>query len=825
MGNRTSRLAGALFSALAVGLFGVPGPSDARAQKTGGPGGRAASPGEVRGVVVEGGTGRPVGGATVELTAGPESGGPFRRGATDAGGTYRVRELPPGRYRLKVSKLGYRNFTLWLELPPSWRVRRSVGLALAPIEMDPVRVAGLRGWRSWRAATGAVAFPGEAAANPGPDPRPTLDTRVLTPREVSDLATLGEPDLFRALQRLPGVSGRGDYAAAPWTRGAPWGLTRVLLDGLPLYDPLHLGGAGTALAVEALEGARFLPGAQPAALGEGVAGTLQLTSRRAREEGRVQVGASPVAVRGRVERRWLSGRLGLALTGRRSWWDLLEPLLPAGRVSGSVDYHFADVAGRADLRLGAAWALEIGGLWGEDRLDGDVGDLLASSEGRWGNRSGWLAVERSFGSAGIRATLGRSGYAVRTRPKPWSAFYDRRGIPSLDRLEIDLSRTLLRLEAGGSLGEGGLEWNAGVERDRQGLAQFSMEAWDWGVPGRNGEAVARWSRAWLEGTLRLGALRLATGAALDLPDGIPLTGSPVRPTLRLRWRPVDGVSLEAGRSRQRQYAYPLAPAGRPLGPALRVGHVWVVAGANSPPLASDVTTLGLEVRPVTEVTAGVSLWRREVAGLWMRGVSTVAGDSLRPVSPEGGTGRERAEGAEARVRWTGERVDAEASYTWTRARLEGPEGLVWSAPSERRHSVDAVVGGRVAPGLRARVLFRGESGWPFVRGPWYCNRQQGDPCPPEKLEGRPDEHAFLRGPGYFSLDLRLDWRRRGEDVTWGVTASLRNALGRDNAAAYRGETCDGFELLSAACERAVGPGEFWPGISGPSPTVALTMVF
>lgn len=743
---------------------------------------------------------------------------------TGEDGAYRFRGVPPGEYRLRVSRLGYRAMTLWVELPPAWRVRRSLALRVEPIELAPLRYTAGGAFARWpRGRARAVSVGRWTSA--GLSERPTLDARALTPGEVRAMATLGEPDLLRALQRLPGVSGRGDYSAAPWMRGAPWGFTQVTLDGLPLYDPFHLGGAGTALAADGLEAAYLLPGARPAAHSEGAAGTLHLVSRTARAEGGTSLAASSVALRAHAEDRWLRERVGLALTGRRSWWDLLRPGFLSGGSAGPFDYHFADLAGRLDVRVGEGGTIEAGGLWEEDRIDGDVGDLVSESRGRWGNRSGWVALDRSFGSSGIRATIGRSAYSLRTGPRPWASFRSSRGIPSLDRVELDLSRRVLRLEAAGELPQAPVEWNAGFERVAERLAQFGSEAWDRGAPGVDGEAVAERSRGWAEGTVRLGSLRLATGAALDLSKDLPLPGGPVRPSVRLRWEGPGRLKVELARSRNRQFAYPVAPAGRAFGPDLRVGHVWVLAGDGRPSLTSDVTTLGLEVRLPGELTGGVTAWRRRSSGLWTRGVSTLVEGSRQSASPEGGTGKERAEGLEILVRRDGSRISGEASYTWTDAEMQGDAGRIWSSPAERRHSVDAVVGSRIARGLRAATLFRAESGWPYAFGPWTCERFDPVCTSPENLARRPASFSFRRSPGYVSLDLVLDWTKRGERLAWRASASLRNVLGQENPAAYRAASCFGAELVSMVCEKAVGAGGFSRGLTGLTPAVAVELEF
>lgn len=787
--------------------------------------------GKISGSVVESRSGHPISGARVVLE--PLTGSADARSRvaeTDAAGLYTFVGLEAGRYRLDVAGLGFRSATVWVELPPAWRLRRSFELAVEPIELQPLVVSPRSPPRPWDPALMA-GHGGAPPASPfGAElARHTLDARVIVPADVQEWSTLGEPDLFRALQRLPGVSGRGDFSAGLWTRGAPWGLTRILLDGLPLYDPLHLGGMATGLAAEGLDAAFLLPGARPAGLSEGVAGMVSLATRRAGQGRTGSFAVSPVAARVHAEDRWGDGRLGLSLTARRSWWDVVRPpsVIAGAGSTRPVEYHFADVSGRVDLRIEEVGTLEAGGLWEEDRLDGEIHDLVAASDGRWGNRVGWVALERRAGTTtSLRLFAGRSAYEVSTRPKPWMSFYGTGRTPSLETLEISLSRSVVRAEAGGRLADGLLGWQAGLEHARERLRQQGADAWDRKAPGVDVPAGASWSRAWADGTLAAGSLSLSGGLSFDW-TGEDLPGLGLRPSLRARWDATDRLTVELARSENRQFSYPLAPAGPSFGPALRVGHVWITAGEGRAPLTSGTTTLSAEARPAPGYTVLVSAWRRWMRGLWMHGVSTVHDGALGDASPEGTTGAERAEGVEVTVRRQGDRVRGEVSYTLGRSQLEGESGTRWASPADRRHSLDFGLTGRVARGFRVGTLFRLESGWPIVLGPWSCDlsaEQKPQSCDVSDPD-RPRKHSYARGPAYASLDLVLDWTHRGGRVDWGVSASLRNVLGRNNAAVYRASTCQGAELLSPVCDGTIGKGRFAPGLGDPTPAVALRVTF
>src|SRR5262249_3770701 len=67
----------------------------------------------------------------------------------------------------------------------------------------------------------------------------STDARELTTADVVEGATLGGSDVFRALERLPGVTQLDDWSAKLWVRGSRWDQSRVYYDDLPLFDPLQ----------------------------------------------------------------------------------------------------------------------------------------------------------------------------------------------------------------------------------------------------------------------------------------------------------------------------------------------------------------------------------------------------------------------------------------------------------------------------------------------------------------------------------------------------------------------------------------------------------
>jgi hypothetical protein len=377
--------------------------------------------GTVSGTILDAATGEPLADALVVLEPAPGGLVPTgdRRWATHLSmrtnerGAYGFAGLSPGEYRLTVRLLGFRPASIDVDLRRAPSLQLSVGLALEPIRLE-------------REIVSAPATPAFASARRAGDARLDVvhyrqdrflesDARVVTEDDLAEAVTLGEADLFRALHRLPGVTTRDDFTSALWTRGAPWSHTRVYYDGLPLFNPVHAAGVLSGVNPDALGGAFFHPGVRSAALGEGAAAVLDLTSRRwtgPRFGG--AAGLSVASARLALGGPLAGGAGGWTFAARRSHIDLLSQIVADS--AGRIPYAFLDLAGRVDAPLPGGARLEASTLWERDDVWGTVPDLLSNNRGRWGNVLGQVTVSMTHGSVHGRHSVGvsRFGASVQT---------------------------------------------------------------------------------------------------------------------------------------------------------------------------------------------------------------------------------------------------------------------------------------------------------------------------------------------------------------------------------------------------------------------------
>lgn len=101
----------------------------------------------------------------------------------------------------------------------------------------------------------------------------------ISPRQIASLPALGETDIFRALQLLPGISGVSDGSSGLYIRGGTPNENHVLFDGITIYHSDHLFGFISAFNPEAVKDVRVFKGGFPAKFGGRTASVVELTGK------------------------------------------------------------------------------------------------------------------------------------------------------------------------------------------------------------------------------------------------------------------------------------------------------------------------------------------------------------------------------------------------------------------------------------------------------------------------------------------------------------------------------------------------------------------
>ncbi len=784
----------------------------------------------LQGFVVDARTGLPLEGATVTLEPlpsgivvqqGPGSAGLLataRQSLTLVDGAYAFQGLSPGTYRVRVSRIGYHPALLEVHYDGPADPRVSIGLQVAPVELEPLDVVTRRP-ELLRTSRGAAPLGSEDERIRAERLRQqrylTPDTRVLTEADVLEAATIGETDLLRALQHLPGVVAEDDWSAEPWTRGARWDETRIYFDGLPLLDPMHLGGAAASIDPDAVGSLTFHPGVHPVDAGDASAAVVDLRSRRATgEDGLTALGQlSILSARFSLDRPYGQGN-GVTVSGRRS---LLEAIAgssaergPGGPGSGgSYPFRFSDVAGRWDQVLGDSLRLEVSGLRTRDRVLGDLPYELKGARGSWGNRALRATLEGTWLGMRTRLTRGASTFASEIELAPFDPERPdleeaKTAAPMTNRVRTDVTEiSVAPVTPGGEPAP----WSVGARRIDTRVEYAGPAPWPYPDAANAGtlEQVSNVARYASWGQLRRRVapdMEVSLGARLESWAGAGGDDLTAAPRVALAWTPRPELRVSAALGRHHQYEQALAAAGFSIGSGLVPGHLWVSSRGAIPTIRADMATVGAELWLPGGWLASANAYVRDAAGRLTPDPDSGYVRARPPVvESELGAGwvtsADRTVGLEVGVRRLTGRWTGSMAYSLSRGRTRAV-GYRYPTPGERAHALDAAVVLQAFAKTRVGATLTAASGAAYTRFyafrcdevSWYCpTADAGDARP---IIGWVEPAGMERTAPYMSLDLHVEHTGTVMGFPVGVYAQLRNALARDNRAAYVGSIleCD-----------------------------------
>jgi hypothetical protein len=297
----------------------------------------------VRGTVVDSAARAPLPHANCQLV------GSGTGAVTDAVGRFLL-HIPPGGYMLRVTVVGYgaweQNLTVERDLELD-----TIVLAARPIPLDNVTITGERD---------SVALPDIAlAVQPG--------VAVVERRRIVGAPGLLEPDLFRALLMLPGVTTPNDVSNELYVRGGTPDQNLVLLDGGVLYQPYHVLGIAGIVNPDIIDRAYVSMGGFSSKYGGRMSSVIDVRTRsmdrkRMHGEGTVSLLSSKLTLSGQPGKNWY-----VMAAGRRTYLDQASTLAyKLGLSPESLPYYFYDVYGKILWRPGTRHTLVVSGFLSRD---------------------------------------------------------------------------------------------------------------------------------------------------------------------------------------------------------------------------------------------------------------------------------------------------------------------------------------------------------------------------------------------------------------------------------------------------------------------------
>ncbi len=204
---------------------------------------------------------------------------------------------------------------------------------------------------------------------------------------------LGERDILKTMQLLPGIKSAGEGNSGLNVRGGAADQNLILLDEAPVYNASHLLGFFSTFNSDAVKDVTVFKGTQPAQYGGRLASTLDIKMKDGNNQKfGVSGGIGLIASRLNIEGPIKKGKGSFLVSGRRTYADLFLKLAPDTNLRNNKLF-FYDLNLKASYILGKKDRIFASGYFGRDILG--VGDAFGIS---WGNATGTIRWNHIFSS-------------------------------------------------------------------------------------------------------------------------------------------------------------------------------------------------------------------------------------------------------------------------------------------------------------------------------------------------------------------------------------------------------------------------------------------
>ena len=609
--------------------------------------------------------------------------------------------------------------------------------------------------------------------------KPNVGTIALTATAMAGVPAVGEPDVVRIVQLLPGVAARNDYNTGLNVRGGEADQNLVLLDGFPIYNPFHLGGLFSTFMDATVGGIELMTGAFPARYGGRLSSVLNVQSAGETRPGvNAQVDISALGASARLGGLFGGGRGMWTLAGRRTYADAATRIF----TDNIFPYHFRDVHGRAAYRLPGDLLLNVTAYGGRDVLDANLAafdtDSVPSRAGggrwafNWGNGvlgatidkelSARTSLEQNFSTSGFSTLLdlGAGSFSQRSEIR-----------------DLRLGGSVLRR---GTSHDGAVGYDVATHRIRYSSSSSETGTTEFDIVQRPVSSavwisdVWRVSQRWLlEGGLRAEALTTQGEAG----DWVGLS-----PRVSLKYFAKADLALTAGAGRITQSLHSLAGDG-----PLRYFDIW---------LSSDSL---VPVATAWHYVAGVERRYRESGSVRLEGYfkrydrvleANWSEDAQRP-GDEFFAASGSSYGVDVHARWRrGSDAQGWVAYSYgVASRSRG--GLRWAPGHDRRHDLDVVATRRIAK-YRVGGRLGYSTGTPYTPIVGEIARRVYDPSndtwgtgdPEISIESLGGVRNGARFPATHRIDLDVSRQFRAFGASIAPYVSVANASNAKNVFVY-----------------------------------------
>lgn len=300
---------------------------------------------------------------------------------TNISGFYSI-TLPKGIIAISVNYLGYKEYQKVLNLNTNSTIN-------IEIETEAVRANEV-------VVTGKKVDQNVSAVQVG-----KMEMKIETIKSLP--ALMGEVDILKSIQLLPGIQSGSEGNSGFYVRGGNADQNLILLDDAPIYNAGHLFGFFSIFNADAVKGVEILKSGIPANYGGRLSSILDVyqkdgNMKKFELDGGVGLIFSRLTVQGPIKK----DKASFIVSARRTYIDfLVQPFLKDSSPMKGTKFYFYDLNAKVNLIINDKHRVYIGGYYGDDTYGFKSSDRTLNANFLWTNgalsaRWSWILTPKIF---------------------------------------------------------------------------------------------------------------------------------------------------------------------------------------------------------------------------------------------------------------------------------------------------------------------------------------------------------------------------------------------------------------------------------------------
>lgn len=222
--------------------------------------------------------------------------------------------------------------------------------------------------------------------------KPLMGVEKVNIKEIQNIPVLlGERDVLKTIQLLPGIKSAGEGNSGFYVRGGGADQNLILLDEALVYNASHLMGFFSVFNSDAIKDVTIYKGEMPAQYGGRLSSTLDIKMNDGNNKKfGVSGGIGLIASRLNVEGPLIKDKSSFFISARRTYADMFLKLSKDSTLK-NTSLYFYDLNAKVNYRINDKNRIFLSGYFGRDNFN--FGTTFGFN---WGNATGTLRWNHVF---------------------------------------------------------------------------------------------------------------------------------------------------------------------------------------------------------------------------------------------------------------------------------------------------------------------------------------------------------------------------------------------------------------------------------------------